>query len=194
MTPTEWGVAAIVGADLLTIAAHEVWAWLKIRQYRRKERQLLALYQQRAAAGPGLPGDGAGHAHRPRPSRPARGGDGLHGRRSRARVPGAGRQEAGAVSDSSRIGVCKRLWLFNPDTGRTLGDGNWFTWKLWGLLCRNPCVCPANAHAALIWRTGNWWHVGIDRTCQDDVADSRSGTCWCGKLRRNDAEAVSRDA
>lgn len=60
MTPTEWGVAAIVGAGLLTIAAHEVWAWLKIRQYRRKERQLLALYQRRVAAGPGLPGDGAG--------------------------------------------------------------------------------------------------------------------------------------
>lgn len=60
MTPTEWGVVTILAVGLGTIAAHEVWAWRAIRKHRREERQLLALYQRRVAAGPGLPGDGAG--------------------------------------------------------------------------------------------------------------------------------------
>jgi len=66
--------------------------------------------------------------------------------------------------------------------------GERLRWKLWGLLCRLPGVCPANAHGALLTsRPCHGRNPLIDRLCREGCADR--GACWCGKLRRHDQEA-----
>lgn len=64
-------------------------------------------------------------------------------------------------------------------------DGGRLAWKLWGLACKHPRVCPANAHSALIWHTRPLREIFIDWTCRSDLV-ANGGTCWCGKLRATD--------
>lgn len=52
-------------------------------------------------------------------------------------------------------------------------------WKLWGLACRSPRVCPSNAYSVII--NGDWRHnLLIDDRCRQDCAEN--GACWCARL------------
>jgi hypothetical protein len=56
-------------------------------------------------------------------------------------------------------------------------------WWLWGLACRLPKVCPANAHRVLILTyPGRDHNPLIDSVCRSDCASN--GECYCGRLRR----------
>lgn len=63
-------------------------------------------------------------------------------------------------------------------------DAGRFRWWLWWRLTRFRSVCPANAHARIIWRTREDT-IKIDGTCRLDAANN--GRCWCGKLGGEDA-------
>ena len=55
-------------------------------------------------------------------------------------------------------------------------------WKLWGLVTRSRRVCPANAHASIIWGFRDQGLL-VDSTCRRDCANN--GACYCGNLRRS---------
>jgi len=64
---------------------------------------------------------------------------------------------------------------------------NRLRWKLWGLVTRSRRVCPANAHAALLWRSRPLREISVDGACRSDLA--ANGACWCGNLRKETGDA-----
>jgi hypothetical protein len=59
-------------------------------------------------------------------------------------------------------------------------------WKLWGLACRLPWVCPCNAHTAIVADyPGRSRRLRVDYGCRRDLAVN--GGCYCGKLRKETA-------
>ena len=57
-------------------------------------------------------------------------------------------------------------------------------WWLWGKLSDRPGVCPANAHSRVIYGERDR-SIKVDSMCRRDL--SRTGTCYCGKLRQGGA-------